>query len=266
MTKLAVIIPAFNHLPEVMMCLNSLQALASGTVEVFYHVQDDCSPDVFYPACIPASIASVARNSANGGFGANCNNGAREAITRYQPDVLCLVNQDIPAVGAWSQGWDAALVNAFRFDDPTQQIGIVAPRLLFPTGAVQSAGGTWDQLSQPVHRCLGWTNPHAAECCTAQDVDWATGAVLAVQTSLFEHLGGFDERYLRGYFEDVAFCLRAKEVGARVWYEPACTLIHSVGSTGGSPYFAQNARRFKKEFVDTGKVKPGTLMPTVRYW
>lgn len=257
--KLAVIIPAYNHLPEVMRCLNTLRAFAPSAV--YFHVQDDCSPEVYYPDCIPPIVASVARNAANAGFGANCNAGAREAIARYQPDVLVFVNQDVFAHPDWSVGWNIALLNAFA----GEQVGIVAPRLLFPNGTVQSAGGTFDQLAQPVHRCLGWSNPHVPEVSEARDVAWATGAVLAVQTSLFQHLGGFDERYC-SYFEDVDICLRAKQVGARIRYEPACTLVHSVGSTGGSPHFPNSARRFRDQWVNTGKVKAGTLQPTVRYW
>jgi GT2 family glycosyltransferase len=83
---------------------------------------------------------------------------------------------------------------------------------------------------------------------------------------LFQHLGGFDEGYERAYFEDADLCLRAREAGARIRYQPTCTLLHSVGSTGGSPYFMKNARRFKQTWIDSGKVKAGTLTPTARYW
>jgi GT2 family glycosyltransferase len=258
--NLAVVIPAYNHLPEVMHALNSLRALRA--CEVAFHVQDDCSPEVNHPICIPQEIASTGRNERNLGFAGNCNIGAREAIMLYQPDVLFFVNQDCYAVNEWSMGWDTALLSAF--DDPT--VGIVGARLLFPDNRIQNAGGVFDALSQPTHRCLGWSNPHHAECSTRQEVEWNTGAALAIRTSVFVQLRGFDESYQRGYFEDVDLCLRAREAGYKVLYEPACTLLHSVGSTGGSPYFAQNARRFKAQWVDSGKVKRGTLTATARFW
>lgn len=263
--SIAVLIPAYQHLNDVLTCLNSLRALRS-LPDTTFHVQDDCSPGVFFPACIPSEIATVARNPVNVGFAANCNAGAREAIARHQPDVLFFVNQDVQAVAEVSPGWDAALLNAFRFDDDNERIGIVGARLLFPDGSVQNAGGVFDQFAQPVHRCLGWSNPQMGAPSEAADVDWTTGAALAVQTTLFQHLNGFDERYARGYFEDVSLCIRARDVGARIRYEPSCTLIHRVGSTGGSPSFRKNALRFKQEFVDTGRVKAGTLSPTTRYW
>lgn len=258
--KLAVVIPAYEKVADVLTCVNSLRYYADGDVDI--HVQDDASPSVDFRAVVPPCAASVERNEVNGGFAVNANAGIRAAIRRYAPDVVVLTNQDISAVEGWSQGWNTALLNAFA----GEQVGIVAPRLLFPDGAVQSAGGTWDALAQPVHRCFGWSNPNAEDCATAQDVPWATGAVLAIQVSLFDHLHGFDERYVRGYWEDVDLCMRAVDVGARIRYEPACTLVHRVGSTGGSAHFLQNALRFKQQWVDSGKVKPGTLRPVRRYW
>lgn len=258
--KLAVILPAYNHLAEVMTALNSLRALRACDDTVF-HVQDDASPEVKFPAVIPPEIASVARNAHNGGFAANCNAGAATVLDERAADVLLFCNQDVSADPQWSQGWDAALLNAFA--DPT--VGIVGARLLFPNGSVQNAGGVFDQLAQPVHRCLGWTNPHAGLCSTPCDVDWTTGAALAVRADVFMRLGGFDERY-RMYFEDADLCLRVRQTGLRVRYEPRCTLLHAVGSTGGSPHFFKSAQTFKQQWVDSGWIKPGQLTPTARYW
>lgn len=274
MTTLAVVIPSYNHLADILHALNSLRALQHAPLQyvgefssdpvnrVAYHVQDDASPEVNLPLCIPREVATTARNESNVGFAANANAGAWNAIQLYQPDVLFFANQDVYAVAEWSQGWDAALMSAFA----DASVGIVGARLLFPNGSIQNAGGEFDQLAQPVHRCLGWTNPRHPECNMRQVVEWTTGAALAIRTDLFVQLGGFDEGYTRGYFEDVDLCLRARELGSKVIYEPACTLIHPVGSTGGSPFFAQNAQRFKARWVDSGKVKAGRLMPTFHYW
>lgn len=254
--RLSVIIPAYNDLVGVLVALNSLRAFAHTSVE--YLVQDDASPLLDFTPLIPPCAANTARNPSNLGFAGNCHAG----VTRAMGDVVCMVNQDAYGVAGWSDGWDMALLSAF--DDPA--VGIVAPRLLFPDGSVQSAGGMFDALAQPIHRCLGWTNPHHPDAGTPGAVAWATGAVLAIRRSVWDALGGFDTAYGRGYFEDVDVCLKAREAGYTTWYEPRATLVHRVGSTGGSPTFADNARLFKRRWVDTGKVKPGMATPTVRYW
>lgn len=268
--NLCVIIPAYNHLAEVLTCLNSLQGLQAGSVA--YHVQDDCSPDVDFRAVIPRASATVIRNETNLGFGVNCNAAAKAALADFPFDVLLFVNQDVYAVPEWSQGWDAKLLNGFQ--DP--EVAVVGARLLFPNGSIQSAGGTFDTAAQPIHRCLGWSNPKAEECDQWNMVEWTTGAAFAVLAPVFKELNGFDERYERGYFEDVDYCLRAKDrpvliddenvLAREVLYNPDCTFIHTVGTSGGSPYFTKNALRFKAQWVDSGLIKPGQLRQIARYW
>ncbi len=255
--SVSVIIPAFNDAVGVLTCLNSLQSL-QGAGDVSYYVQDDCSLNVLYSAVIPETIASVQRNERNLGFAGNCNAGAARATS----DLLFFVNQDVWAVYGWSDNWLAKLITAF--DDPS--VGIVGARLLFPTGQVQSAGGTFDARSQPTHRCIGYGDPHYWEVEEARNVDWTTGAALAIRRELFEQLGGFDTAYQRGYFEDVDLCVRAQLAGYAVRYEPSVTFVHSVGSTGGSPNFAMNAGLFKKRWVDSGIVKPTETYVRERFW
>ncbi|HLU09914.1 MAG TPA: glycosyltransferase family 2 protein [Oceanobacillus sp.] len=253
--NLSIIIPAYERLDDVLKCLNSLYFLR--TTDVEFLVQDDCSPSVYFPAVIPPPLAKVERNDTNGGFAVNCNRGAARATG----DVLLFCNQDVYGVPEWSSGWDAALLAAFE----DSSVGVVAPRLLFPNGAVQSCGGVFDAAYQPVHRCLGYSNPHHPEVATPCEIEWSTGAALAFRRECWEQIGGFDTNYPM-YFEDVSACLSACERGWKVWYQPQCTLFHSVGSTGGSPMFPMSARRFKQQWVDSGKVKAGTTLATVRYW
>lgn len=255
---LTVIIPAYNDLAGVLAALNSLRAFASTPDNIEWIVQDDCSPAVDMTRTIPACVASVQRNPDNLGFAGNCNAGARRA----HGDILFFVNQDVYAVAEWSKGWNDALLAAFA----DERVGLVGARLLFPNGALQNAGGLFDARCQPFHRCLGYSNPCADETNVGQPVQWTTGAALAIRHSVFDRLSGFDPVYLRGYFEDVDLCVRVALQGLTLWYEPRCTLIHQVGTTGGSPYFQHNAQVFKQRWVDTGVITPDVQTVNVRYW
>lgn len=254
--KLSVVIPAYNNLIEVLTCLNSLRALQVGDVE--YVVQDDASPSVHLPMLIPEEIASVQRNDNNVGFGVNANTGA----ARASGDVVLFCNQDVFGWAGWSNGWDTALLNAFS--DPG--VGIVGARLLFPDLRIQSAGGLFDGHKQPFHRCLGYSNPHHPDVSQPREVSWVTGAALAVRRELFYKLGGFDAAYVSGYFEDVDLCLKVRQAGYKIWYEPRCTLFHKVGTSGGNPNFLRNAMTFKQRWVDTGKVKQDSYVVSERFW
>jgi len=256
--NISLIVPAYENLPGVLTCLNSLRALASDNGQIEYIVADDASPTVPYPALIPHEIAIVYRNEQNVGFGPNCNAAARRA----RGDVLFFVNQDVYGVPEWSQGWDAALRDAF--EDPT--VGIAGARLLFPDGRVQSAGGRFDAVGQPFHPCLGWSQVHHPDAATARDMPWVTGAAIAVRRWVWETLGGFDPVYERGYFEDVDLCCRAWQKRLRVRYAPGVTLIHSVGSSGGNPLFMRNAETFKRRWVDTKLVRPDVGVIIEGWW
>lgn len=255
MTNLSVIIPFYERLDDLMRCYNSLGASQTGTVELV--IQDDASPSVTLDNIVPPVFE---RNPVNMGFAATCNAGAKRA----HGNILGFVNQDILATPQWTRaGWDAMLLSVF--DDP--RVGIVAPRLLFPDGSVQSVGGTFDQRSQPVHRCLAYSQPDVLpETSTRQEVDWVTGAALFIRRELFEQVGGFDLRYSPSYFEDVDLCLKVRALGYAVIVEPAVTFIHKVGSTGGSPHFLRSALRFKELWVDSGLIQPGQVLATQRYW
>lgn len=256
---LSVIIPLYNGALETLRALNTMQGAAYTSHE--YIVQDDCGQ---YPAdirlCFHPAQAIIDVNAHNLGFAGNCNAGA----ARASGDVLFFVNQDVFAVMPQSQNWDAAILRQFAFDD-SDKVGIVGARLLFPDGSIQSAGGEFDAIGTPYHRCIGYSNPNYHEVATPREIEWTTGAAFAIRRSVFEQIGGFDTGY-RMYFEDVDACLRVKELGYKVLYEPACTFIHEVGSTGGSEFFSQSARRFKQKWVDTGKVSRNTFYAPVRYW
>lgn len=254
--KLSVIIPFYNQLDDVLTCLNSLQALAHNQHE--YIVQDDASPNVFAPAVIPSSVASVQRNERNLGFAANVNAAARRATG----DVLFIVNQDVYGVHQLSGGWDVPLLNFISVNS----MGVISPRLLFPDGRVQSVGGLFDAHGQPFHRCLGWSNLSHPDVSELRAVSWTTGAAMMIRRDVWDAVGGFDEAYGRGYFEDVELCLKVRALGKNICFVPNATLVHKVGTTGGNPDFMRNAQLFKSRWIDTGKVTPDEVAIRERWW
>ncbi|BDG07175.1 glycosyltransferase family 2 protein [Anaeromyxobacter paludicola] len=136
-------------------------------------------------------------------------------------ELLLFLNNDVEAL---EPGWLAAL--AARAQDP--EVGPVGARLLYPDGTVQHAGVIVGQGGTAGHPFRG-ALPDAPGPLFGPGVarDWSavTGACLLVRREVFEALGGFDERLPVAY-NDVDFCLRARERGLRVAYEPAATLLH----------------------------------------
>lgn len=76
---------------------------------------------------------------------------------------------------------------------------------------------------------------HAAD--TAHDVDWATGAVLAIGADCDDAVGDWDERFFL-YGEEVDHARRVRALGLRVRYVPTATALHLEGGSGRRPELA----------------------------
>jgi GT2 family glycosyltransferase len=85
-------------------------------------------------------------------------------------------------------------------------------------------------------RCGGafkvWHGRPAATAPDAREVFGVCGAAFLIRRSLFEALGGFDERFFMIY-EDVDLSFRARLRGARVLYAPAATVEHAGSASIG---------------------------------
>jgi len=160
-------------------------------------------------------------------FSAMNNLGAQRA----KGEILVFLNDDVePLVSEWLE---SLVVQVQR-----QSIAIAGAKLLYPSGLLQHAGiavGIGDGCGHPGRHtrgslCFPWLN-------LARDVSAVTGACLAVRKDVFDELGGFDPEFPVNY-NDVDLCLRAREAGYRVIYEPAAVLRHDECQTraGGTTY------------------------------
>jgi hypothetical protein len=59
-------------------------------------------------------------------------------------------------------------------------------------------------------------------------VDIVVGAAFFIRKSLFEMLGGFDERFFM-YFEESDLCQRVRDAGWQIVYHPQISLVHLKG-------------------------------------
>jgi GT2 family glycosyltransferase len=66
---------------------------------------------------------------------------------------------------------------------------------------------------------------------------------------LFHSLGGFDEQNFAVQFNDIDLCLRAREAGRRVVYEPSAVLYHVTSATRGREYDYNETLRFLKKYA-----------------
>ncbi len=151
------------------------------------------------------------------------------ASAKREHDILVFANNDLEFL---TQGWD----NIVRESLSDETAGITGARLLYPDLTVQHAGIAMGvNQGRPVHEGLGadmaaggpmnrWRRSRQASA--------VTGALMAVKRRVFEAIGGFDERLAVAY-NDVDLCLRVREAGFSVLYEPRLEAIHHESKTRG---------------------------------
>ncbi len=192
--------------------LESLAAQRDVDAEII--VVDNASRDdsrAMVDRLLPGAV-SIA-SAVNLGFAGGCNLGA----ARARSDVLLFLNPDIrmppDAIGT--------LARAIA-GDPA--VGAIGPKLRFPDGRIQCAGGILGPNGHSRHR--GWGEQDLGQYDVACGVDYVPGAALAIRRAHFLALDGFHDGYFPGFFEDVELCMRLRRQGLEVRYVPAPALVH----------------------------------------
>ena len=242
----SIVIPSKNQYKVVKRCIESIYAKSSyqnfeiilvdtgsdDTRVLNWYKKFQASHDNFAVVDWPEKPFSYARS---------CNEGARVA----KGEILIMLNNDTEVI---TPDWIEQLTG----DAQREEIGAVGPLLFFPGGRyIQHAGVgvglggvaansfsmmTLDQpMSQTQHLMIN----------TTHNMTVVTGACLAIRKTVFESIGGFDEKF-RITYNDVDLCLKLYEKGYQNLYTPHVRLLHHESISVGMP--EEVAKRDTAEF------------------
>ena len=128
-------------------------------------------------------------------------------------------------------------------------VGCVGVKLYYPDDTIQHAGvvvcgSGADHLNKNIPRDVhGYFGLDDLQ----QDLSAVTAACLMVSTADFDAVGGFTEE-LSVAFNDVDFCLKLRDRGLLVVYNPDVELYHYESISRGSESTKDKEIRFRKEF------------------
>lgn len=162
------------------------------------------------------------------GFARAANLGARSS----DRDVVVFVNPDgRPGVA------DIETLVADVVEEPGLAASAATP--VGPDGRSEIGVGGWDP--GPVRALVHTVGLHKVfpragmfarpELHEDLDLDWTTGACMAVRREVFENLGGFDETFYV-YNEDMAFGRSARAAGMRSRLRTDVPVLHAAGGSG----------------------------------
>ena len=210
--SIAIVIPTRDRVDLLRELLSSIEA-NTGPRNRRIVIVDNASTDPATLAFLDGCGHRVVRHPDPFNFSAIVNHGVRDA---GPTDHVLLLNNDIVVrTPTWL---DAMLEHSQRPD-----VGAVGARLLLPDGTVQHDGVRVGGENVPADH-LDLSCYFGMGLCN-RTVSAVTGACLMVRRSLWDEVGGFDER-LRVMYNDIDFCLRLGERGYRNVYTPLAELLH----------------------------------------
>lgn len=145
------------------------------------------------------------------------------ALQKARGEFLLLLDSDIlfeqPVLGQLRARLEAA-----------PQIGIIAPRLVFPDGRPQLSTDVFPTLQRKLHRLLRLRQIERAAGPGSDEqrpVDYAISAFWLLRRDMLERVGFLDPRIFYAP-EDVDYCLRCWLAGYQVVHAPDLRVVHAA--------------------------------------
>jgi GT2 family glycosyltransferase len=187
-------------------------------------------------------------------FSQSNNFGATKASGEY---LLFLNNDTIPVVG-----FSKEMVNVFNIDPKIAVVGCKLitmdnPKKLQHAGVMFTKNYIPYELGLPQPEITEGILPNDPRAIGIREVPSITAACMMIKKSVFDEVGGFDEKYVFGW-EDTDLCLKVRERGYKIWYTGKAIVAHlKFGSKdrGRFAYENENRKLYDDVWVHTGRAK-----------
>ena len=157
-------------------------------------------------------------------------------------DYLLLLNNDTEIINP--DCLEEMLTYCMRPD-----VGIVGARLYYQDDTIQHAGVVVGFGGVAGHAFVGFPKDHNGYCnriICAQDYSAVTAACLMVKKKVYEAVHGLTPEF-KVAFNDIDFCLKVRELGYLVVYNPNAELYHYESKSRGYEDTPEKIARFQQE-------------------
>jgi GT2 family glycosyltransferase len=178
---------------------------------------------------------SLVRSDRNLGFAA----GANRALSSISDEMVVLANNDT----LFRPG---SLPELLAGLSRHPRAGVAGPRLLWPDGTLQRSMRDFPFASRLVLEHLPFARRHSArwdDHLSERRVDWLVGAVMAIRTTAFREIGGFDEGFFF-YHEETDLQFRLGKAGWETWFVPASEVVHIESFSATRKYGRDTTLRY----------------------
>ncbi len=211
---ISIVIPAFNQLEYCRQCIQSLVAHTARPYRLI--LVDNGSTDGVSELFDSIPGAVVVHSDVNRGFAGGVNLGLEHAEGH-----VVLLNSDTLVPAGWLEVLERALLRA---DD----VGLVGPMSNCVSGAQHIPGLDFTSFEAINAYAAKRARDHDNQY---QEVDRLVGFCLLIREEARDAVGGFDESFGIGNFEDDDYCLRARQAGYRLHIANDAFVFHYGGRT-----------------------------------
>lgn len=210
----SIIIVTRNQLPYTRQCLQSLREHTPQKIELI--IVDNGSTDgtVEFLRSLPG--ARIIANQSNRGYAAGCNQGLAAAAG----DFLVLLNNDTIVTEDWLAG---LLFHARQGNS----VGLVGPLSNYVAGSQRIPVG-FSSLAE-IHSFA--RELRRQNFGRRRETGFISGMCMLIRREVVKHIGGLDERFGCGNFEDDDFCLRAALAGFKLYIALDVFIYHHGSRT-----------------------------------
>lgn len=207
--KTSIVILTHNQLHITKLCLDSIRAFTGPSYEMI--VVDNGSSDGTVDYLRSQSDVKAIFNSENKGFAKGCNQGWEAS----SGDCVLYLNNDTIV----TPGWLEAMLEVL---DGSARVGMVGPVTNYASGQQMIPVGYTD-----LKDLNAFARAHAeSKRGQSFEVRRLVGFCLLVKRHVMEEVGGFDERFGLGNFEDDDLCLRVRNRGYQLRVVEDCYIHH----------------------------------------
>jgi len=214
MKMISIILVTRNQLPYTRQCLQSLREHTPQEIELI--VVDNGSMDGTVEFLHSQAGVRVIANRSNRGYAAGCNQGLAVA----GGDFLVLLNNDTIVTADWLAG----LLFHVRQD---KSVGLAGPLANSVAGS-QRVPVEFSSLAQLNFFARQLRRLNFGR---RRETGFISGMCMLVRREVVERIGGLDERFGYGSFEDDDFCVRAALAGYKLCIAQDVFIYHYGGRT-----------------------------------
>lgn len=240
--KISIIIPNKDHVDDLKKCLESIWTKTTyDNYEIIVVENNSTEPKTFqyYKEIEPQHDnlkVIVWKDIFNY---AAINNYAVQSCTG---EYLLFLNNDIEII---TEDWLEEMLGYCQ----QPEVGAVGAKLYFPDDTVQHAGVIIGMGGVAGHIFSGTPRVeygYQAKLISPQNLSAVTAACMMVKASVFEEVGGFDDKF-KVAFNDIDLCMKIRAAGNLIVFTPYAELYHYESKSRGKEETQEQLQRFHNE-------------------